>query len=171
MFTLGLFYIYIYIYLFLSLFLLIFSFLPLQLITKWSLTSYLVFLQKYTNIKNLFFFLIFSLTGLPPVGLFFIKFNILTFILYQTHIFLVIFLFLIFLLNMFYYIQLFNIKNFKTNIYSNLNANLFQTWQKDTYNNQHSYHTYYQINFIILVLCIIFCMIFFYIDFLLVLNL
>lgn len=171
MFTLGLLYIYLYIYIFLSFLLLSFSFVPLQFLTKWSLTSYLIFLQKYTNIKNIFFVLVFSLTGLPPVGLFFIKFNILSFVLYQTHILLIIFLFFIFLLNMLYYIQLLNVKNFKTNIYSNLNSNIFQIWGNDSrvnYGNNINYHHLY---FIISTIGFIFCTIFFYTDFFLLLNL
>lgn len=171
MFTLGLLYVYLYIYIFLSLLLLTFSFIPLQLLTKWSLTFYLAFLQKYTNIKNLFFFLIFSLTGLPPVGLFFVKFNILSFVLYQTHFLLIIFLFLIFLLNMFYYIQIFNIKNFKVNIYSNLNSSIFQVWSTDSNINYGNYNSYHYTYFIVSVLGVIVCTIFFYTDLLLLLNL
>ena len=171
MFTLILIYIYIYIFIFLSFLLLAFSFIPFQFLTKWSLTFYLTFLQKYTNIKNLFFFLVFSLTGLPPVGLFFVKFNILSFVLYQVHVVIILFLFLVFLLNMLYYIQLFNIKNFKTNIYSNLNSTIFQVWGSDSRVNYGSYFNYHHVYFIVSILGIVFCTIFFYIDIFLVFNL
>ncbi len=171
MFTIGFLYVYVYIFIFLSLLLLTFSVLPLQLLTRWSLTFYLVFLQKYTNLKTLFFFLIFSLTGLPPVGLFFIKFNVLSYILYQTHALLIIFLFFVFLANMFYYIQILNVKNFKNNIYSNINNSIFQIWNIDSSFHNITYYTYSYINFILLILGIIFSLIFFYSDLFLVLSL
>ncbi len=171
MFTLGLLYIYIYISIFLSFLLLVFSFIPVQFLTKWSLTFYLIFLQKYTNVKNLFFFLVFSLTGLPPVGLFFVKFNILSFVLYQTHIILIIFLFLVFLLNMLFYIQVFNIKNFKINTYSNLNTTIFQVWGNDSRINYGNYFNYYHTYFIVSIIGVVFCTIYIYIDLFLLLNL
>lgn len=111
-------YIYFYIFTILTLLVLSFVYLPIALLTQFSATTYLVTIQKYTNLKGLFFFCIFILTGLPPVGLFFVKFNIFLFLLYQTHFILVVVLFLVFFLNMLYYIQLFNVKNYKKPIYA-----------------------------------------------------
>lgn len=118
MFTFSFFYAFMYLFVFLSLLTLAFTQFPLQLLTKYSTSNFFIFLLKYTHTKNLFLFLIFCLTGLPPVGLFFIKFNILSFLLYQNHIFFSIVLFFMFFFNMLYYSQLFNFKNTKKNTYN-----------------------------------------------------
>jgi formate hydrogenlyase subunit 3/multisubunit Na+/H+ antiporter MnhD subunit len=166
MFTLSLLYVYIYILIFISLLILSFISLPTYFLTHYSTTSYLVFLQKYTTIKNIFLMLIFSLTGLPPVGLFFIKFNILTFILYQVNFFLIIILFILFFSNMLYYSQLFTTKNYKKHIYNNLNSNVFKVWSNDSINtlNFSSYRHYNFIFLINFILFFIFTVLFVYAD-------
>lgn len=120
MFTLGIIYTFIYILIVISLLIISSLALPFNVLTQHSISFFSILLQKYTRFKLAFYLLIFTLTGLPPVGLFFIKFNVFIYILYQTHFLIVITLFLIFFCNMIYYIQLFNVKNFKKNIYSNL---------------------------------------------------
>ncbi len=163
MFTFGLLYVFLYLLTFLGLLILIFAQLPVYFLTHLSLTNFLVFLQKYVPTKNLFFFLIFSLTGLPPVGLFFVKFNILVYIIYQTHIFAMLILFLMFFLNMVYYIQLFNFKNFKKPVYHVLTPSLFQVWAASrffgiasTYNTYKSILTVVNILLLLLLTLIIF---------------
>lgn len=118
MFTFSFFYAFMYLFVFLSLLTLAFTQFPLQLLTKYSTSNFFIFLLKYTPTKNLFLFLLFCLTGLPPVGLFFIKFNILAFLLYQNHVFFSLVLFFMFFFNMLYYTQLFNFKNTKKNTYN-----------------------------------------------------
>lgn len=148
MFTFSLLYIFMYLSIFLSLFILAFTQLPLKIVTHYSLPTFIVFLQKYIPTKNIFLLLIFSLTGLPPVGLFFVKFNILTFLLYQTHFFTSICLFLMFLLNMFYYVQLFNFKNFNKRIYHTITPDFVKDW-KHTFHTKSSYSTYRLFLFVI----------------------
>lgn len=160
MFTLGLLYIFLYILIFIALLILSFITLPLYFLTHYSTTSYLIFLQKYTNLKGIFFMLVFSLTGLPPVGLFFIKFNILTFILYQVNFFVVLTLFLVFFSNMLYYSQLFNVKNYKKNIYNLINSNIFSIWSNQSisslnYSNYKYYNFVFFINYILSFVCIL----------------
>lgn len=151
MFTFVLMYIFFYVFIILSLLILSFVFLPLSFLTQFSLTSYLVIIQKYTAMRGIFFFCVFSLSGLPPVGLFFVKFNIFLFLIYQTHFIFIIVLFFIFLLNMFYYIQLFNVKNFKTPVYAVIKPVIFLNYQ-ETYNittlslNYSKYHLMLFIN-------------------------
>lgn len=164
MFTFGLLYIIFYILILLSLFLLLFLFIPLNILTAWSLTSYLVFIQKYTNMKGLFFFLIFALTGLPPVGLFFVKFNILAFLLYQTNPGFMFILFLVFFLNMLYYIQLFNIKNFKHKVYHQITPVVLRQWAFDSKFANASRLNYHFLYSIITVLFFISLSIFLYVD-------
>lgn len=122
MFTLSLLYVIFYLVTLLALLVFSFSHTPVYALTHMSTTNFIIFIQKYVPTKSLFLFLVFCLTGLPPVGLFFVKFNLLAFILYQTHFFNVVILFLFFFLNMLYYIQLFNFKNFKKPIYNLLNS-------------------------------------------------
>ena len=125
MFTLGLAYVLVYLFTFLSLLILAFNQMPIQFLTQLSTSTFLVILQKYTNFKGLFLALIFALTGLPPVGLFFVKFNILAFVLYQTHIVVMLGLFFVFFLNMLFYMQIFNTKNSKSRVYSVMNPDIF----------------------------------------------
>lgn len=142
MFTLSLLYVFTYLCVFLSLLILAFTQLPLRVLTHMSLPNFIVFLQKYIPSKNLFLLLVFSLTGLPPVGLFFVKFNILTFLLYQTHLFIGIALFFMFLLNMLYYAQLFNFKNFNKPIYTLITPDVLKSWYTDYSQWGSTYNTY-----------------------------
>lgn len=143
MFTFSLLYVFTYLCVFLSLLILAFTQLPLRMLTHLSLPNFVIFLQKYIPSKNLFLLLIFSLTGLPPVGLFFVKFNILTFLLYQTHLFIGVVLFLMFLLNMLYYAQVFNFKNFNKQIYSVLSPEVLKSWYIVGSRGESSYNTYH----------------------------
>lgn len=170
MFTFSLLYVFVYLGIFLSLLILAFTQLPVRVITHLSLPHFILFLQKYIPTKNLFMLLIFSLTGLPPVGLFFIKFNILTFLLYQTHIFIGCVLFLMFLLNMLYYIQLFNFKNFNKPLYHILSPEVLKNWRLNltTYS---SYNTYFLTLFIVNTLVFVILSIIIFNDYFLILSL
>lgn len=173
MVTFVLIYIFFYIFVMLNLLILSFLYLPFTFLTQLSVTAYLTIVQKYTNMRGLFFFSIFSLTGLPPVGLFFVKFNIFIFILYQTHFILVIVLFLVFLLNMFYYIQLFNIKNYKKSVYSTIKPLILSNWS-ETYSISNlfsSYNKFYLTIFITTVSGLVIFNLCFYSDLYLILHL
>lgn len=173
MFTLGICYLIIYSLLILSLFSISFIKFPIYCLTEWSVSTFLIFINRYTKVKELFLFFIFSLTGLPPVGLFFVKFNILTFIFYQTHIIIIIILFIMFFLNMLYYAQLFNIKNFKKNIYHVFNNNVFVIFKKNRMSVVifENYSTYNIIFFLVMVCFISILTIFFFNDFYLIASL
>lgn len=170
MFTLSLLYTTFYLLIILSL--LIFSFIhtPIYTVTHLSATNFIVFIQKYIPTKNLFFFLVFSMTGLPPVGLFFVKFNILAFLLYQTHLIVITFLFFLFFLNMLYYTQLFNFKNFKKTIYSVVNTEIFSTWNKYNFvkTQQSSYNTYRLTLMIVNILLFLVVSFLFFVDYFLI---
>lgn len=172
MFTFSLLYVFMYLTIFLALLALVFTQISLQIFTNYSTTTVMLFIQKYVPVKNLIFFLIFALTGLPPFGLFFVKFNILTFVLYQTHFFLVVVLFLMFFLNMLYYAQLFNFKNFKRKNYHQFSAAMLSKSQLSTnFQNRYStYNTYNLILFIVNVLVALVFSILFFTDFFLVVN-
>lgn len=143
MFTLGFMYLLFYIIFMFILFCLVFINFPIQFLTQWSTSTFLVYISRYFKLKEVFFFTIFSLTGLPPVGLFFVKFNILSLLLYQSHIFVITSLFITLFLNMLYYAQIFNLKNFKKNSYNFLTDSIFLVWKQNNY----SLHTN-QSNFI-----------------------
>lgn len=125
MFTLSLIYVIFYLFIFLSILILTFSQLPIYVLTHFSTPNVMVFIQKYKPTKNLYLLLFFSLTGLPPVGLFFIKFNIFFFVLYQANFLIILVLFFFFFFNMIFYAQLFNFRNFKKPLYPLLTPNLF----------------------------------------------
>lgn len=172
MFTFSLLYVSFYLCIFVCLLVLMFTQIPLYILTHNSTTHLMVFIQKYLPGKNLIFFLIFSLTGLPPFGLFFVKFNLLAFVLYQTHIFLVIVLFLMFFLNMIFYTQLFNFKNFKMSCYHIFKADSFRKSNSLTqFNVQKTTYTTYSLT--VTIISILFCLTFsviFFTDFFLVVN-
>lgn len=128
MFTLGFFYTIVYLIIFLALLVISFFKLPIQILTNLSASTFFIFLYRYTNTRSLFLFLIFILTGLPPVGFFFIKFNIFCFILYNSHIFIILLFFCFFLFNMLFYVQFFNFKNFKLTLYNTINPDIIGFW-------------------------------------------
>lgn len=127
MFTLSLLYVVFYLFIFLAVFIISFSQMPLYILTHFSLANTIIFMQKYKTSKNLYLWLFFSLTGLPPVGLFFVKFNIFFFVLYQAHFFVIIMLFIFFFFNMLYYAQIFNFRNNKKPLYSLITPAVFTT--------------------------------------------
>ena len=131
MFTLGFLYLFFYITFMFILFCLAFINFPIQFLTQWSTSTFLIYISRYFKLKEVFFFIIFSLTGLPPVGLFFVKFNILSLLFYQSHIFVISLLFITFFLNILYYAQIFNLKNFKKNSYNFLTENIFLIWKQN----------------------------------------
>ena len=126
MITFSLLYLFLYILTFLSLTVLTFLSIPFELLVRFSMPNYFTILQKYTNNKFMMMINFLFLTGLPPFGLFLVKFNILTYVLYHNHFILIFILFLVFLINMFYYAQIFNYKNSKTNDYSLVNAGILK---------------------------------------------
>jgi NADH:ubiquinone oxidoreductase subunit 2 (subunit N) len=172
MFTLGIVYTFIYILVVINLLVITSLALPFKLLTEHSISFFSVFLQKYTKLKLPFYLLIFMLTGLPPVGLFFIKFNVFIYILYQTHFILVITLFLIFFCNMLYYIQLFNIKNFKKNVYANVyNVTINNWYSMQLVSLGGGYVTYTLVYLVSILLIMLTLTIFFYSDFFIIFNL
>ena len=173
MFTLSLLYVIFYLLTVLSLLILIFSQTPLYIITHLSTTNFMVFIQKYKVEKSLYLWLFFCLTGLPPVGLFFVKFNIFFFLLYQTHFISVILIFLFFLFNMLYYIQVFNFRNFKKPMYSIVTPKIFNVWTTNASHNYlfSSYNTYKLTLFVVNVVLFFCFTLFFFGDYFLLLNL
>jgi len=172
MFTLSLLYVVFYLFIFLSFLVLTFSQLPVYVLTHFSTSSFMIFLQKYKPSKNLYLWLIFALTGLPPVGLFFVKFNIFFFVLYQAHIFIIIILFLLFFLNMLFYTQLFNFRNFKKDIYSILNPEVFSKWSFSQSSKTYlaTYNTYWTTLLVVNTLMFLVLTVVFFSDYFLILN-
>lgn len=76
-----------------------------------SLSSLLSNINTFNKLKSPILTLLVSLSGLPPFFLFFIKFNILTYILFTLNPIISFFVFLVLFLNMLYYIQIFFFKN------------------------------------------------------------
>ena len=148
------------------------NFLPIQFLTQYSINIFSLFIQKYTIYKNIFFNLFLCLSGLPPVGLFFIKFNLLAYILNQTHIFVIFILYIVFLANMFFYLQLFNFKNTKVSIFKLLNTTIFNSWSINTFCciTNHTYLTFSYVYWIIFFLFFLFFFIFFFNDLFLILQ-
>lgn len=166
MVTLGLFYIFMYLINVLNFCFLAFYNLPIQLVTSYSIINYFTFINKYTRLKSFWLFLIFSLTGLPPVGLFFIKVNILLFLLYNTHFFIILLIFLFFFLNMIFYIQVLAVKNYQKDIYSIIDSKFYSLWNNNNLNlkNQSTYSDYYLFFLIVFSIGFLFFSIFLFTD-------
>jgi hypothetical protein len=111
----------------------IYIYLTLYVITYFFLLNYLVVICNFKNIESLYlnsilnslkkytnlspaWFLLFTLTGLPPVGFFLIKFNILLTIYSNLNTLIQILIFFNILLTMFFYLQVFNSSNISNNI-------------------------------------------------------
>lgn len=172
MFTLSLVYVVLYLLIFLAVLVLTFSQLPLYFLTHMSTTNFMIFFQKYKHTKNLYLWLFFCLTGLPPVGLFFIKFNIFFYVLYQSHIFIIIILFLLFFVNMLYYAQLFNFRNFKKPIYTSLTPQVFTIWNTNEFFGKFisTYNTYYITLAVVNIIMFLILTALFFTDYFLILN-
>lgn len=170
MFTFSLLYTIFYLYIVLALLVFTFTQMPIYMLTHLSTTNFIIFLQKYIPGKTLFLFLVFTLTGLPPVGLFFVKFNIFAFVLYQTHIYVICSLFLLFFLNMLYYTQLFNFKNFKKPIYHVIDTKVFSVWGQNGFFKSFitTYKTYNSTLFIVNVLLFLILAFLFFSDYFLI---
>jgi len=172
MFTLSLIYVVLYLFLFLAVLILTFSQLPLYFLTHMSMSSFMIFFQKYKHTKNLYLWLFFCLTGLPPVGLFFVKFNIFFYVLYQSHLFVIIVLFLLFFLNMLYYAQVFNFRNFKKSMYTVITPKMFTVWNSNEFFGKFmsTYNTYYLTLAIINIIMLLVLTALFFTDYFLILN-
>jgi len=167
LFTLSLIYIHLYVTTIVVLFYLFTNVLPIQFLTKQTISWFLIFIKKYTTFQTYFFSLFLCLSGLPPVGLFFIKFNILSFIMSNTHIVCMFFLYIAFLVNMFFYLQLFNFRNFRLNISVNINNIIFSYFYKNNFFNitNFSFNTFFFSFFSILFILLSFFFLFFFSDF------
>lgn len=97
---------------FVALFFVTYSFLCLSVVSSLSLGDYIHFLKKYSSYNFFFLILFFILTGIPPATLFLVKFSILSAVLYRFNFFISILICLIFLLNMFFYAQIYFFKNY-----------------------------------------------------------
>lgn len=171
-FTLVTIYITFYILILLSIFGLIFSNTLFNILGILSLGNLIVFLQKYKNLKTLYFWLFFSLTGLPPVGLFFVKFNIFFAILNNTHIISSIIVFFFFFLNMLFYSQVFSSKNHKKSLYHIIGPDIFSYFKNtQLYSSNFSNYTMYSITiFSINILFFLFFTFVFFSDYYLILS-
>lgn len=76
-----------------------------------SLSSLLCNINTVNKLKSPILALLVSLSGLPPFFLFFVKFNILTYMFFTLNPVISFFVFLVLFLNMLYYIQIFFFKN------------------------------------------------------------
>lgn len=75
-----------------------------------SLNTLIMWLHYYTQTSYIYYFLILLLSGLPPVALFFIKLQIILQCIVFWDIFLLLSIFLIFFINMLFYLQFFKVK-------------------------------------------------------------
>ncbi len=87
---------------------------------------YIIFLKKYTNNSVKILILIFLLTGLPPVGLFFFKVNIFILIFENLNLIVIAHIFIIFYISMLYYLQIFVNKNTSLNFHLFIKKNIFK---------------------------------------------
>lgn len=147
-----------------GLFLVCFFFLPLNALYLLNLPTYICFFKKYSANPAILLCLFFILTGIPPAALFLLKFSILSFILSKFNFFLSSFLFINFLVNMFFYAQVFNFKNWSTQTLSNVYS-VFKHMCFFSNNNQNI--LFVVVYSIILFLIFTVLNIFFYLDFLL----
>lgn len=154
MFTLGILYLFLYCLAILGLFLLSFSQMPISALTQWSIPSFFFYLNRYSKFKQLWLILFFSLTGLPPVGLFFIKFNIIAVVIYQAHVVMFVVIFFLFFLNMLYYVQVYSFKNTQKDMYTLINNEIFKLYKRSlfSYKYNESYKLFKLIFYLIFII-------------------
>ena len=80
-------------------------------ITPTSLPYMIYYISKFSKLKNVYYGLVISLTGLPPFILFFIKFNILLNILGKNGFIICYIFFLALFIKMLFYLQPIYLKN------------------------------------------------------------
>ncbi len=80
MFTLSLLYVYLYILCLIIIFYLFTSLLSMNFLINYSFGIFITFLRKYTIFQSIFLGIFICLSGLPPVGLFLVKFNMLNYV-------------------------------------------------------------------------------------------
>ena len=114
-FTIIFFYIFFYILTLYTLFSLLLVFTPLSLYTKFSLYTLFNYLKLYTTHYFLIYTIFLVFSGLPPTIFFFLKVNILIFILNYINTFFLFFIFLSFFLSTLFYLKIFSYKNFWNN--------------------------------------------------------
>lgn len=107
-------YIYLYLILYTITYLYILNYLShicvINSVEQMYLTYLLNILKIYTK-NNPIIYLLFILSGLPPVSFFFVKFNFLITCYHNTNIFVLMLIFFNILLSMFFYLQIFNTGN------------------------------------------------------------
>lgn len=173
MITFGILYIFTYITIMMSIKTLLTKFIPVTLLASYSLPNYFIFINRYSIAKNTILLQFFFLSGIPPFGLFFIKLNLFSYLLYQIHIAFIVLFYILFFVNMIFYIQVFNFKNFKKNIYFLVHTTFFKTIVK-TIKFKYYYSTYLTFKSLYLILLTSFILMFsiyFYVDFYLILSL
>lgn len=131
---------------------------PMIFLKKYNINSYITYLKKYTLYNKLYITIIFLLTGLPPVGLFFVKFTILSLLFKNINIILILIIFIVFFLNMLFYSQIFLIKNYKFSINNLINNNIFSDFKIDNFKSNKN--NYVNIKIIIYIYLFILCLIF-----------
>ena len=172
MITFSVLYLVFYTLIFLTLLSISFFVVPFFLLSKFPLSVYFNIIGKYTQYKLFVAFIFLFLTGLPPFALFLVKFNILEYTLYNNHITIIVFLFLGFLLNMFFYAQTFNHKNDKGNVYLILTGVVFQNSKYTTsLTKKYSYVHYWVFLGAINTFFFLLLSPLFYTDFFLIMNL
>lgn len=107
-------------------------------ITLTSIPHMLMYIEQFSKYKYLYYSLFLALTGIPPFLLFFIKFNYLIASLSNLTFVIIYIIFLIFFLNMLYYVQVYITKDTK----------LDMTYLKIK-KSRPDYKTLYWINFIV----------------------
>lgn len=146
-----------------------FNFFNSKNIAQHSLTLLLNIIRKYTH-WGIPYFLIFALSGLPPVGLFFIKINFIYYLMYNIGIFNIIIIFINLLLSMIFYLQIFNTGN-KSIHYTTQTINIFKKSANNPNNSYISSSFTYNIYYLFIFLFFFnFFFIFFFCDFYLIIN-
>lgn len=75
-----------------------------------SLTKFTIWIQQYTQASYLYSLILISFSGLPPVALFFIKFQIIINCIVYWDFFVTTLIFIFFFINMIFYLQFFKFK-------------------------------------------------------------
>lgn len=74
------------------------------------LTKFMIWIQQYTNVSYLYLLILVAFSGLPPVILFFIKFQIIVNYVIYWDFFTSALIFVFFFINMIFYLQFFKFK-------------------------------------------------------------
>lgn len=165
--TLNFIYLFFYLHILINVFFLLSEGNTLYSMSMLNISEYFYYIKKYKAENSQLIICIYLLTGIPPAILFLVKFNIIAHMVLNTGILSSFLIFLSFLLNMFFYSQIFNFKNYlNSSLLVYLKLKRTNTQNLTSVKTNTFYNYFYKTHYILLIFIF---SILFYTDFFLIL--